>query len=138
MMNELKSKISTMLVEKFPTVTLYDDELEQSFNKPCFFVQILASNQIKELNRRYRCNLSFDISYLSNKESKNLDYFNMADSLYKLLEYIEVDKKLYRAVNMKHEITDGVLHFIFQVNFNLLKAFKEQNMNNLEVKVSGK
>ncbi|MBW6408486.1 phage tail terminator family protein [Clostridium weizhouense] len=138
MMNELKSKISTMLVEKFPAVTLYDQELEQSFNKPCFFVQILASKQIKELNRRYRCNLSFDISYLSNKESKNLDYFNMADSLYKLLEYIEVDKKLYRAVNMKYEITDGVLHFIFQVNFNLLKAFKEQDMNNLEVKVSGK
>ncbi|SFC63396.1 hypothetical protein SAMN05421842_106125 [Clostridium uliginosum] len=62
----------------------------------------------------------------------------MADSLYKTLEYVEVDSKKYRTLNMKHEIVDEVLHFMFQLKFNLLKKIEQTDMEKLEVDISGK
>ncbi|WP_341465521.1 phage tail terminator family protein [Clostridium uliginosum] len=131
-------EIRKILGREFPNVTVYDEEIKQGFKKPYFFVKILTSNQIKELNRRYKRNVYFDISYFSDKESINLDYFNMADSLYKTLEYVEVDSKKYRTLNMKHEIVDEVLHFMFQLKFNLLKKIEQTDMEKLEVDISGK
>nr|WP_175559950.1 hypothetical protein [Clostridium uliginosum] len=137
-MNDLIIEIRKILGREFPNVTVYDEEIKQGFKKPYFFVKILTSNQIKELNRRYKRNVYFDISYFSDKESINLDYFNMADSLYKTLEYVEVDSKKYRTLNMKHEIVDEVLHFMFQLKFNLLKKIEQTDMEKLEVDISGK
>ncbi|AOR23006.1 phage tail terminator family protein [Clostridium taeniosporum] len=137
MISKLNLEIKKMLSKNFHEINIYDD-IEQGFKKPCFFVQILSSKQVKELNRRYKETVYFDVNYLSNKETINLDYFNMADALYKTLEYIEVDNKKYRISNKEYEISDGVLHFKFQVKFNLLKTIEEVNMNKMGVDIVGK
>ncbi|HBJ1645655.1 UNVERIFIED_ORG: hypothetical protein B2H98_16380 [Clostridium botulinum] len=138
MISKLKLEINKMLSQNFHEINIYDDVMEQGFTKPCFFVQVLSSKQVKELNRRYKEVIYFDVNYLSNKESINLDYFNMADTLYKTLEYIEIDNKKYRVSNKEHEISEGILHFKFQVKFNLLKIIEEVNMNEMGVDIVGK
>lgn len=134
--DDLKIGINQSLDKEFPNITIYGEEIEQGFEEPCFFVKILSSLQDKELNIRYKKNISFDVHYFSDKEDKNSDYNNMADKLYEVLEYVTVGNSLYRANKMKHEVIDGVLHFMLQFDYHVLKQIEEApKMNKLAQEV---
>nr|WP_231181793.1 hypothetical protein [Clostridium botulinum] len=93
------------------------------------------------MNIRYNKSVYFDIHYFSDKEDINLDCNNMADKLYEVLEYVQVGNSLYRSTDMNHEVVDGVLHFMLQFNYHVLKEIeKAEKMKNLkvEVKLSGR
>lgn len=60
----------------------------------------------------------------------------MADKLYDVLEYVKVGNDLYRSTDMTHEVVDGVLHFMLQFNYHVLKQIEEATkMNKLKVEV---
>lgn len=125
-----------MLDKEFPNTAIYNEEIEQGFEEPCFFIKVLSSGQDKELNIRYKKNISFDIHYFSDKEDVNSDCLDMVDMLYEVLEYIKVNNSLYRSNKMTHEIIDGVLHFMLQFNYNVLKQIeKAPRMNKLKQEV---
>lgn len=137
--NDLKIGINHTLDAKFPDINIYGEEIKQGFNEPCFFIKILSSSQNKEINRRYKKNVSFDVHYFSDKEDINSDYNDMSDKLYEMLEYIPIGNSLYRAVGMTHEVVDGVLHFFLQFNFHVLKEIEAaEKMNKLTQKVGVK
>lgn len=139
--NDLKIGINQILDKEFPNITIHGEEIKQGFEEPCFFIKILSSAQDKELNIRYKKNISFDIHYFSDKEDINLDCNNMADKLYEVLEYVKVNENLYRSSDMTHEVIDGVLHFMLQFNYHVFKEIeKTEKMKKLkvEVKLSGK
>lgn len=111
----------------------------QGFEEPCFFVKILNSSQNKELNRRYKRNVFFNIHYFSDKEDINSDCSDIADKLYEVLEYIPIGNRLYRATEMNTEVIDGGLHFKLQFNYHMLKENKvAEKMNKLIQKVGVK
>ncbi|WP_242846649.1 phage tail terminator family protein [Clostridium sp. K25] len=139
--NDLKIGINNILDEEFPNINIYNESIQQGFEEPCFFIKILSSAQDKELNIIYKKNIAFDIHYFSDKEDINSDCNNMADKLYEVLEYVKVNENLYRSSNMTHEVIDGVLHFMLQFNYHVLKEIeKAPKMNKLktEVKLSGR
>jgi hypothetical protein len=123
--DDLKIGINQVLDKEFPNITIYAEKIEQDFEEPCFFIKVLSSAQDKELNRRYKKNISFDIHYFSDGEDVNSDCSDMADKLYEVLEYIQVGNSLYRATNMTHEGIDGVLHFMLQFNYHVLREVEE-------------
>jgi hypothetical protein len=130
--NDFKIAINQALDSKFPNVTIYNEKIEQDFEEPCFFIKVLSSAQDKELNRRYKKNISFDIHYFSDKADINSDCLNMADSLYEALEYVPLGNSLYRTNNMTHEVIDGVLHFLLQFNYKVIKQIEAvEKMNTL-------
>ncbi|WP_085829391.1 phage tail terminator family protein [Clostridium massiliodielmoense] len=139
--NDLRIGINQALDKELPNITIYGEEIKQGFEEPCFFIKILSSAQDKELNIRYKKNTSFDIHYFSDKQDINLDCNNMADKLYEVLEYVQVGSSLYRSTDMTHEVIDGVLHFMLQFNYHVLKEIeKAPKMNKLktEVKLNGR
>ncbi|KGN00316.1 hypothetical protein ADU90_13100 [Clostridium botulinum] len=139
--NDLRIGINLALDKEFPNTTIYGEEIKQGFEEPCFFVKVLSSGQDKELNIRYKKNIFFDIHYFSDKEDVNSDCLEMADKLYEVLEYVKVNENLYRSSNMTHEVIDGVLHFMLQFNYHVVKEIqKAPKMNKLktEVKLSGR
>lgn len=138
--NDLKIGINQVLDKEFPGIAIHGEEIEQGFEKPCFFIKVLNSSLDKELNRRYKRNISFNIHYFSDKEGNiNSDCLNIADKLYEALEYINVNNSLYRANSMIHEVIDGVLHFMLQFNYHVLKEIVvAEKMNKLTQKVGVK
>nr|WP_243108658.1 hypothetical protein [Clostridium rectalis] len=85
---------------------------------------------------RYKKNILFDIHYFSDKEDINSDCLDMADRLYDVLEYVQVNDNLYRSTDMTHEVIDGVLHFMLRFNYYVLKQIEEApKMNKLKVEV---
>lgn len=138
--NEIKIGINQVLDREFPAVTIYGEEIKQGFEEPCFFIKVLDSSQDKELNRRYKKNISFDIHYFSDKEDDiNSDCLDMADNLYEVLEYIKVKNGLYKTFKMSYEVVDGVLHFMIQFNYHVIKeAEVVEKMNKLSQEVGVK
>ncbi|NFF59846.1 hypothetical protein FDB08_04040 [Clostridium botulinum] len=139
--NDLRIGINNVLDKEFANTAIYGEEIKQGFEEPCFFIKILSSAQDKELNIIYKKNIAFDIHYFSDKEDINSDCNNMADKLYEVLEYVKVNENLYRSSNMTHEVIDGVLHFMLQFNYHVVKEIeKAPKMNKLktEVKLSGR
>lgn len=139
--NEFKVAINQMLKKEFPNINIYDKDLKQGFDKPCFFIKVLSSSQIKEINRRYKKSISFDINYFRDEGNVNLDYAYIVDKLYEIFHYLKVDESLYRATDMKHEFIDGQLHFYFKINYHIIKEIEEiSKMNNLkkEIYLNGK
>ncbi|RXM70857.1 phage tail terminator family protein [Clostridium tetani] len=134
--NDLRIGINNVLDKEFPNTTIYNEEIRQGFEEPCFFIKVLNSAQDKELNIRYKKNVYFDIHYFSDKEDINSDCLDMADRLYDVLEYIQVGNSLYRSTNMTHEVIDGVLHFFLQFNYHVIKEIeKAPKMNKLKQEV---
>lgn len=124
--NDLIIGISQALEKEFPNINIYKEEAKEDFKRPYFFIKVLSSRQKKEFNTRYKRNVSFDISYFSDKEDINWDCLNIADKLYEIFEYVAVDKNLYRATNMTHEITEGALHFFLQFSYRIVKQVEEE------------
>ena len=123
--NNLKIGINQALDEEFTNINIYNERIEQGFEEPCFFIKVLSSGQNKELNIRYKKSISFDIHYFSDQEDINSDCLNMSDKLYEVLEYIKINKNLYRSTNMTHEVIDGVLHFMLQFNYHVIKEIQK-------------
>lgn len=139
-MNDIVTGISQKLDSEFgETYTIYSEGIKQDLEEPCFFIDVLASNQEKQMRRAYKKTIDFDIHYFSDKEDNiNSDCLEIADKLYQALEYIEVYGQKYRALKMKHEVVDNVLHFMLQFNYNILEIIKCAKMKTLEVDMHGK
>ncbi|CAI3202793.1 MULTISPECIES: DUF6838 family protein [Clostridium] len=137
--NDIKIAIQQALDNSYPNIEIYSESIEQGFDVPCFFVKLISSNQDKQLNNRYKQSLLFDVHYFSDKEEDlNKDCLDVADNLYKALEYVEVNGHKYRSLKMNHKVEDGVLHFMLKFNYNILKVIEHNKMKELEVNVNGK
>ena len=137
--NDIRIAIQQALDNDYPNIEIYSESIEQGFEVPCFFVKLISSNQDKQLNNRYKQSLLFDVHYFSDKEEDlNKDCLDVADNLYRALEYVEIDGHKYRALKMNHKVTDGVLHFMLKFNYNILKVIEHNKMKELEVNVNGK
>lgn len=137
--NDIRIAIQQALDNAYPNIEIYSESIEQGFDVPCFFVKLISSNQDKQLNNRYKQSLLFDVHYFSDKEEDlNKDCLDVADNLYKALEYVEVNGHKYRSLKMNHKVEDGVLHFMLKFNYNILKVIEHNKMKELEVNVNGK
>lgn len=137
--NDLRISINKTLDQSFPSINIYGEEIKQGFEEPCFFVKVLSSGQDKELNIRYKKNISFDIHYFSDKDDINSDCNDMSDRLYEALEYVKVNNSLFRPTKMTHEVIDGVLHFMLQFSFHVIKEISEvDKIKKLKVEVNSK
>lgn len=112
---------------------IYGEEIPQKFKEPCFYIKVIRTRQAQQLEDRYTRKHLFDIHYFPKPSNNtNEQILAMAEKLYDELEYIEVNGKLTRSVDMYHEAVDKVLHFFLAYNFTVKKQAPHiPNMENL-------
>ncbi|MNW60902.1 hypothetical protein D3C74_389260 [compost metagenome] len=83
---------------------------------PYFLVKLTAVAQQQELSRRHSCSYSFTIEYAPAQDRPDQLIYEYAGHLYELFREVEIDGALYRGIEMKHEVKEGILlfHFIFR------------------------
>lgn len=119
---EIKSGLVKRLDALDDRIPVHPEQIKQGFKEPAFFVLLLNSAQDREVDRRYRRALLFDVHYFPSKGSKpNAECHTMADRLYEALEYIPTPSGLVRGSRMRHEVVDGVLHFFISFELHLLR-----------------
>jgi hypothetical protein len=117
---------------------IYTKYVEQSFQEPCFFIKSISQSQQHMLDIRYKYDNAFVIHYFNDNQTQKSNCYDVANTLYDLLEFLDVNNQLCRGTGLNSRIEDGVL--LFFVNYNAF-ALKESGLSKnymQEVKTDGK
>lgn len=122
----------------FEDCEIYEDEIEQGLNEPCFLIAEIDNSMELVLGSRYKESHSFDIHYFP-KENFVREMHQVSDVLFEILEYIDTGEGLLRGSNLRSNIQDGVLHFFVDYEFFVMKNRKrEAPMEELDARISKK
>lgn len=119
--NGVSDAVSVALDTAFPDIPVYDEEIKQKLDPPCFFIKLLIPMHAQELGRRHRRTHPFDVHYFA-PERSNEDMYAMAEQLTSALQIIQVAGRPVRGTGMRFEIIDGVLHFFVDYAFQVWEA----------------
>lgn len=129
MIVNINKAIAKKLLGLYPNITIYDEKVPQNFKTPSFFISTYDQDYNKRLNNKYKSTINYDISYFPNDVCKNNEMYEVRETL--LREIRDLDE--FRALNIKSNITDDVLHIMFDVNYSEMKISDEIKMQNIKV-----
>lgn len=109
---------------------VYTEFIEQGINES-FFIKCKERTEKPFIKGRYRLDADFDIQFITSEKNKNDICQNVANLLYSSLEFISFDDGLIRGNKMKHEITEGILHF-YVTYTTFFYRFEKQNVDFME------
>ena len=134
MLNEIVNGIGLKLSKSFNGIDIHKEELEQGFEEPCFFINLLNPSEKQIIGNRYLRSYLFDIVYFPKKKSSE-EIFEVLDKLYSVLEYIELDDStLIRGIDRNSREEDKVLHFFVTYEMFIYKLDEEKpKMKKLDV-----
>lgn len=134
MLNEIVNGIGLKLSKSFNGIDIHKEELEQGFEEPCFFIDLLNPSEKQIIGNRYLRSYLFDIAYFPKKKSSE-EIFEVLDKLYSVLEYIELDDgTLIRGIERSSREEDRILHFFITYEMFTYKLDEEKpKMKKLDV-----
>ena len=117
MLNEIVNAISLRLSESFGGIDVHVNELEQGFEEPCFFIDLLNPSEKQIVGNRYLRSYLFDIAYFPRN----------------VLEYIKLeDGTLMRGLNRNTMEEDNVLHYFVTYEMFIYKTGDNKNNAKME------
>lgn len=134
MLNEIVNGIGLKLSKSFNGIDIHKEELEQGFEEPCFFIDLLNPSEKQIIGNRYLRSYLFDVVYFPKKKSSE-EIFEVLDKLYSVLEYIELDDgTLIRGIGRSSREEDRILHFFITYEMFIYKLDEEKpKMKKLDV-----
>ena len=134
MLNEIVNGIGLKLSKSFNGIDIHKEELEQGFEEPCFFIDLLNPSEKQMIGNRYLRSYLFDIVYFPKKKSSE-EIFEVLDKLYSVLEYIGLDDgTLIRGIERNSREEDRILHFFITYEMFIYKLDEEKpKMKKLDV-----
>ncbi len=129
MVSSINDEVKNKLLSIYPDITIYDEKVPQKFKTPSFFISIYDQDYEKRLNTKYGSTISYDVSYFPNEEyNKNNEMYLVQENL--LREFRDLGT--FRALSIRANITDDVLHIIFDVKYSEMTVIDDIKMNKLE------
>ncbi len=113
---------------------IYQNQVKQGLQEPCFFIGVLQPEQRPLLGLRARRVNPLVVQYFPRAEGDNAELLAMAERLLLELAFIQLPAGDWlRGTQMRYEIVDGVLQFF--VNYNMLveQPQEQVNMEDLQI-----
>lgn len=129
MIVDINKAIVRKLLSLYPDITIYDEKVPQQFETPSFFISTYDQDYNKRINDKYNSTVNYDISYFPNTDYKNNQMYKVRTILLRELRELED----FRAINIKSNITDEVLHIMFDVKYSEIKSKDEIKMRNIKL-----
>lgn len=125
MVNEVLDGITRAIHEEFGDgYPIHVDETEQNLKNPCFMALLLSTAESPGIMNRGRVSLPFAVHYFPKRSSRK-ELHEAAERLGEALKTIKVNGSPVRGVNLRSEISDGVL--IFLVDYNLFTVSPQES-----------
>lgn len=110
MINEIYRSIA-MGLKRIKGCTVYMEDVPQNFTQPSFLIELYDQNPSKGINGCLNNTVRVDVHYFpEDKREKNEECWEMGQGL---MRELRIDGFKIKSRNLK--ITDGVLHFMFDV-----------------------
>lgn len=116
--------------------TIYTENVKQGFKEPCFYIVSLQPTSEPAIAGHYLRSYPFDIHFFP-KDLNNAkdEMYQIAESLFLALEYINILDNSRKGSTMRYEIVDGVLHFFVTYSLYIKPQTDDvPTMANLEYK----
>lgn len=127
MVTKINEAISNKISSLLPNIEIYDEKVPQDFVTPSFFISTYDQSYDEGISRN-KSTINYDVSYFPKDEiSKNNEMYGVQILLLRGLR----DLGLFRAINLRSNITDDVLHIMFDVKYSEYAAVNEVKMNKL-------
>ncbi|MGG3278865.1 phage tail terminator family protein [Paenibacillus solani] len=106
----------------------------QGLKEPCFIVLLLNVDHGRLQGRRYARGHQFNVHFFS---ATNDDFIVVADRLFDVLEWIEIDGLKFKGTGMNFEVIDDVMHFYVDYNYHVMRA-KEPGIKMKQMEQEGR
>lgn len=130
--------IKAIRTEYDKSFRVYTESVEQGLIEPCFSVLCLNGTDEQNVGSRHNRVHPFNITYFPSTDEPLAECLKVMESLYDLLNIIDVGTSRLRGTSMSGDVVDGVLQFQVTYAFFLLATKTETDMEELEVKTDGK
>lgn len=134
MVNNIKQCIVDNLLNIYPGITIYDEDIPQNFKSPSFLITLTDHSYSKRINNKFNGEISFDISFFSDKEKTEIknDCIKVQQELFREFDLITT----YRPLNKNATIVDNVLHFSFNIKYSEIIKENELKIKNIGLKTN--
>lgn len=135
----IKNGIAVALHEEFgDDVTIYSENVPQGLSEPCFTIKCLTFRKKRLVNRRYRLETLFVVTYFPQSEYENDEFYDAEERIFSALETISADGDLIHQSNFQVENSDGVLVITLNYNGTVFKPSEQTFMDGISFGVSAK
>jgi hypothetical protein len=126
--------IIAALDAEFPDTDVYQEQVKQGLDEPCFLVRNISASNEPVVGSRYRRMGLFSVQYMAESETgAKAECYAVCDKLYQILEYISCGGDLVRGTGMSGETLDGVLTFTVSYNVFVWAEPEYDPMETLEI-----
>ena len=140
----LVNSIASQLIRAFPDYPVYDSPTQQGTTYPCFFVFLMPSSIIDQIDRHEKLDLAFDIVFVQARNTPNAyaQIHGVADSLDVLMDTVIYTADGETVPLHTHErtwsIEDQELHYKLHIKQRVAKAVQhipmQEEETNVEIK----
>ena len=138
MLNEIIKGISVALNATFGDgFAIYQNDVEQVLQEPCFFIQVVKPEWSPLVGRRSMKRNSFDVLHFPRNPGNNAELISVAEEMMIALEYITLPNgDILRGTGINYEIQDDTLHFFISFNHTQIRPSNElPSMETLDLDV---
>lgn len=136
MLNEVIKGVSMALGTAFEGRYIYQNDVKQGLEPPCFFIGVLKPELNPLLGRRFNSVNPLDVRFTPLDPANNAEMLDVAGELLEVLEFITLPNgDQVHGTGMNYEIVDGVLHFFVNYNFTVIRPVEQTPMETLETDV---
>lgn len=134
--NKIIETISKTLYNEFGSkYYYYRENIKQGFKTPCFYIKVVEPYIEQGLNTDKKRVNKFVIQFINNENCQNKkEIYNIYEKLIYILDFINIDGKLYKGEKVKSIIEDNVLHFFINYNYHVKAINIENYMRELKQK----
>jgi hypothetical protein len=118
MMVDIRDSVISILKTNFPDHKTYDEKVTQGLKRPCFFVDLIPVDVDDSHPNVEEHSMFIDVQYMSKEDTKEKN-LEMIDKLRPLFKILEFSGLRVSSSNKRFETIDGILHFLFDLDFTL-------------------
>lgn len=115
---ELYKAVSSECLKICPEARVYRNNIPQGFKAPCFLVIMTDTQAQRKLFNSLQITHSIDVSYFSEvgKEERLFECEKMKEEMMRAFDVIGSDGLSFYVTGKNANVTDDVLHFMFNVS----------------------
>lgn len=131
----LVKSIASQLVGAFPDYPVYDSPTQQGATYPCFFVFLMPSTIVDQIDRHEKRDIAFDIVFVQARNAPNAyaQIHGIADTLDELMDFVNYTADGETVPLHTHErewsIEDQELHYKLHIKQRVAKAVNHTPIN---------
>lgn len=131
MTNEVVNGVIAAIKAAYPTIDVYDEDVEQGLVEPSFSVRCVRPSEELYRDKRYHKTHLIEVLYFPPREKRNQNSNAIIEALFSILEYITAGNDLIRGSRMNAYMdANHIVVFTVTYDYYVLKIpeAKEEEM----------